>query len=56
MSSLIDKLGVFGTVISGVCEFVSGVVNGTLGQVINLIVGIGNVIGKIVTLFIKFNL
>lgn len=49
LSSLIDKLGVFGTVISGVCEFVSGVVNGTLGQVINLIVGIGNVIGKIVT-------
>lgn len=50
LSSLIDKFGVFGTVLSGVCEFISGVVNGTLGQLMNLVTGIGKVIGKIVTL------
>ena len=50
LSSLMDKFGALGTFIAGICEFVSGVVNGTFGQLINLLVGVGKVIGKIVTM------
>lgn len=46
---LIDKWGVFGSVISRVCEFVAGVVQLTFGNVLTIIGGIGKGIVALVT-------
>lgn len=41
---LIDKWGVFGTVVGGVCEFIAGVVQMSLGNLLIIIGGIGKAI------------
>lgn len=49
LSWLIDKWGAFGTAVSGVCEFVAGVVQLTFGNLLILIGGIGKAIVAFVT-------
>ena len=46
---LVDKWGVFGSVVGGVCEFIAGVVQMSLGNLLIIIGGIGKAIVALVT-------
>lgn len=49
LSWLTDKWGTFGTVVGGVCEFIAGVVQMSLGNLLIIIGGIGKAIVALVT-------
>lgn len=49
ISFLIDKLGVLGTAVSGTCEFIAGIVQVTIGNIIQLLKGLGRSIKALFT-------
>lgn len=49
LSSLIDKFGFFGSILSGASEFLNGAFKGTVGQLGNVLGGIGDTVKAVFT-------